>query len=95
MPRGYHVDAIRVTCGFNRSFLSILSLESVYPSPYLSIWVANLSTSFVRPTVPSLLVTSSLKFNSINSIHLPWNLPLSATPHSIGPSLDTQDRHVG
>ena len=77
MPRGYHVDAIRVTCGFNRSFLFIRSLKSVCPSPYVSVRVSNQSTSFVRPTAPSLLVTSSLKSDSDYSIHLFRNLPLS------------------
>lgn len=55
----------------------------------------NPSTSFVRPAISSLLVTSSLMPDFVNSICLPWDLPLSAAPHSMGPSLDTLDRHVG
>ena len=75
MPHGYHVDAIRVTHDSIDRLFFICSLKSVCPSPYLSVQVANIS--FVRPTVPSLLVISSLKSNSINSIRLHWDLPLS------------------
>ena len=94
MRRGCHVDAIRVTHGFNRPFLFICSLKSVCPSPYLFVQVMNPFTNFVRPNVLSLLVTSSLKFDSVNSICLPWNLPLWVVPYSMGLSLDTPDRHM-
>ena len=87
MPHGCHAD--------NISLLFICSLKSVYPSPYLSVRVMDPSTNFVKPTVPSLLVTLSLKSDFVNSILLSWDLPLSATPHYIDPSLDTPDKHVG
>ena len=87
MPHGCHVD--------NISLLFIRSLKSVYPSPYLSVRVVDPSTNFVKPTVPSLLVTLSLKSDFVNSILLSWDLPLSAAPHYIDPSLDTPDKHVG
>ena len=67
---GWHVAST------NR-LLFIHSLKSTYPSPYLSILVMNLSIGFVRPTLLSFLVTSSLKSDSVNSIRLPWDLPLS------------------
>ena len=50
--------------------LFIHSLKSVCPSPYLSVQVANPSTSFVSPILPSLLVTSSLNLTmSIQSVY--------------------------
>ena len=76
-------------------FLFIRSLKSVCSSSYFLFWESFPSTSFVRPTIPSLLVTSSLKSDPINSIHLRHNLPLSVAPHSMGPSLDTPDGHMG
>ena len=72
----------------------IHSLKSVCLSPYLSLRVADPSTNFVIPTVSSPPVTSSLKPNSVNSIRLPWDVPLSAAPHSMGLSLDRLDGHV-
>ena len=74
--------------------LFICSLKSVCSSLYLSIQVVNPSTSFVIPTVSSPLMTPFLKSDPINSIRLPWDLPLSAAPHSMGPSLNTLDGHV-
>ena len=63
----------KVTRGFNGPFLSIRSPKSVNLSPYLFIEVTNPSTSLVRLTVPPP------KSSSINSIRLPWSLPLSVT----------------
>ena len=71
--------------------LFIRSLKSANPSPYLSVRVSDPPTCFVIPIVPSPLVFLSLKSDPVNSIRLPWDLPLSSTKMYVASSLTSSN----